>query len=699
MLRWADADTADSAALIAAELLTNAVQHAQPPISVCVDASGTAVRVEVHDGDPRPPVRPARSMSNMTGRGLTLVEALSQRWGAERLDDGGKAVWAELSIRPDSGHDAVAAPPSGDLPIDEVLAAWSEAAPAANERYTVFLGDVPTNLLIEAKAHIDNLVREFTLAAASDSSEHAVPPHLAQLIETVVHGFAEARDAIKRQALGAAQRGEVRTSLRLHLPPSAADAGEAYLAALDEADAYSRAARLLTLETPPAHRLFRRWYVRAVIRQLREVAVGEPPTPVTPFEHQLLEEVQRLAAAQRVTDRAARLQRVTAALARSRTPEDVAHVVVSEGVNALDASGGGLMVPAPDGEHLSVPGVVGYAEELVGALREERRDAPLPAATALREARPIWLESREERDAEFPALRGFEGATVSMCAVPLIVGDRTLGALRFSFQSRRLFDEDERAFVLALAALTAQTLQRTERYAAERQASLELQRALLPVETPDIPGWDIAAFYQPAGGQEAGGDFYDVLPIGPNQFIAVLGDVMGRGVDAAAAMGQLRTMLRAYAIDDADPSNVFERVDNFFAALELGQLATVLYLLIDRRTGKIRIGNAGHLPPLVVDPDGTRELPTAVGTPFGVGDVERSCTEVELPAGAALVMLTDGLVERRGEDIDAGIARVIQQLPGGDVPSAANLLVRVTNSQPADLLQDDDVTVLVVHRH
>src|SRR5262249_29197693 len=161
--------------------------------------------------------------------------------------------------------------------------------------------------------------------------------------------------------------------------------------------------------------------------------------------------------------------------------------------------------------------------------------------------------------------------------------------------------DDERAFVLALAALTAQTLQRTELYEAERMASLDLQRALLPVDVPRIAGLDVATYYSPAGGQEAGGDFYDVLPLSEGCVAAVVGDVMGRGVAAAAAMAEIRSVIRAYAIDDPDPVAVFTRVDQFFETLQTEQLVTVLYFLYDATTGSLTIANAGHLPPVLVD--------------------------------------------------------------------------------------------------
>ena len=685
----------DDAALASAELLANAVQHGLPPVVVCVATADDGVRVEVQDSSPRLPMRLTPSTTNMTGRGLALVEALSSKWGVERKPDGSKVVWCEL--RPGSGSDE--ADPS-EQDVDALLAAWEDEDSTAEERYTVVLGDVSTELLLTAKAHIDNLVREFSLASAAGASgDAAIPAPLAELIETVVHGFSDARLAIKQQALSATERGDPRTRLALHLPVSAAIAGEAYLAALDEADEYARAARLLTLETPAEHKLFRHWYVSAVVAQLRELAAGRKPEPVPAFEDQLIAEIRRLTAAERAGSRAARLQRTTAALARARTPQDVAGVVISEGVTALGASGGALLVPAGDGEHIAVPGVVGYGEELVGALSAERIDDPLPAATALRTGEAIWIESREERDLRYPVLAAFESSSVAMCAVPLVVGERLLGSLRFSFETTKLFDEDERAFVLALAAQTAQTLLRTELYESERQATLELQRALLPQLVTGVPGWDVAAHYSPAGGQEAGGDFYDVIPLPDGRLAAVVGDVMGRGLEAAAAMAQIRSTIRAFATDNPNPSVVFSRVDGFFRTVELDQLVTAVYMLVDSTGSSVQIASAGHLPPLLVTPDGCEVIEVSNGLPFGVTADERTFSTVDLSPGTSVVAITDGLVERRGEDIDEGLARLIAACHGASGLAAGPLLSLVVNAAASDVAaHDDDVTVLVLRR-
>ena len=682
-------DGLDDATLVAAELLANARQHGYAPVVVSVSGSAGRVRISVRDASARTPLRPNSSTSNMTGRGIRLVEILSTRWGVS-VDGGGKVVWAEFGATGvDDALEAV-------VPSAETSTVKSGAPIETEPRFSVVLGDVPTDLLIDAKAHMDNVARELSLAEATSSSPSA--ERFGTLIQTVVHSFGEARDAIKRQAMAAHRRGDQRTSLTLHLPLSAASAGEAYLAALDEADAYSRAARLLTLETPPDHKLFRRWYVDAVVRQLRDLAAGREPERVTPFEDLLVREIRRLASAHRAAERAARLQQVTAALAQTRTPEDVAAVVVTEGVEVLGASGGGLLVPAADGRHLAVPGAVGYEGRLVHALRDELIEAPLPAATALRTGQPVWLESREKRDRHFPALRGFEASTVSMCAVPLAAAGEVLGALRFSFDDRRLFDQDERSFVLALAAQTAQTLQRTELYQAERRAAVDLQRALLPAEIPRIRGWDVVAHYSPAGEQEVGGDFYDVLEVSGGRYAAVVGGVMGRGLDAAASMAQVRSTVRAYAVEDPDPVAVFRRVDAFFASTRLDQLVTMVYLLIDPAGGTVHLASAGHLPPLLVEADGARSVRmTTADPPFGVGRPDRHLLTVRLDRGDALVLITDGLVEKRGEDIDEGIGRVLTAAassPCGDSDALLGRILAATQHRG----HDDDVTVLVLRR-
>ena len=305
------ADLTATAELIVTELVTNAQLHAQPPIVLRLRAQPNAVRIEVADGSRATPIASSGAGSGMTGRGLSIVRGLARRWGADPTPEG-KVVWCELG-------DGPAADETGGVDADAQTtpAGWVEPV-GAEPRCTVRLSDVPTDLLLEAKAHVDNVVRELTLAAAAPDSSAgaAVPRPLAEMLQRAVEGFAEARQSIKRQAVSAAERGEARTALTVSVPVSAASAGESYLRALDEVDAYARAARMLTLETPPQHRVFRQWYVGSLVEQLRAVEAGAPVREPPTFEQRLLLELQALATAQRATDRAARLQAVTAALDR-----------------------------------------------------------------------------------------------------------------------------------------------------------------------------------------------------------------------------------------------------------------------------------------------------------------------------------------------------------------------------------------------
>jgi GAF domain-containing protein/anti-sigma regulatory factor (Ser/Thr protein kinase) len=460
------------AELAVAELVTNALLHAAPPVRLRVVCSDDGVRLEVSDGSRSAPVRGRADPGSMTGRGLALVGALALRWGVDAAPDG-KVVWAELGPPTTAGAANIA---DLDDDIDALLAAWSHDE-EADERFAVHLGDVPTSLLLEAKAHVDNVVREFALAAsgARTGSSAAVPPQLAVLIETVVNRFADARLSIKRQALAAAAHGSPRTNLTLALPASAANDAEAYLAGLDEVDAYARAARLLTLETPPQHRTFRRWYVRSLIAQLRAASRGEQIPPVESFESRLLIELGEEASARQSLEQIAGLQRVTSALAGTTTVEDVARVVVGEGVRVLGALGGGLLLPDRSGV-LQVPVAVGYGDRLLHRLRTEPQDAELPAAEALRSGQPVWVESPQDRDTRYPGLMGMEPGTAALCAVPLVVGSRRLGALRFSFDDPRLFDDYERRFVLGLAGQTAQAIDRAMLYESERDARERAER-------------------------------------------------------------------------------------------------------------------------------------------------------------------------------------------------------------------------------
>ncbi len=446
----ADPDVLADAQLVLTELVSNAQLHGKPPLLVGVTALGDgAARVEVSDAGQRRLVLPAHNIDAMTGRGLTIVAALAESWGVDPIAAGGKVVWAVL--RPGSGEH-VEAP---EVDIDALLAAWESEPEEAG--FTVRLGAVPTGLLLEAKQHIDNVVRELTLARAAMPG----PAEFEALVDAVTVDFAHARATLKEQAAAAAARGARHTDLVLTLPASSVEAGERYLAALDEVDRYARTARILTLETPPLHRLFRRWYVTALIEQLRARAQGVTPEEPTPFVEVLIHEVEELSTLRETAFRLDLLQRMNAALADVHTAEDLAQTVITAAVRELGATTARVYVHTDD--RLTAIGQDAAPEARLAAYDEVRLDAAIPSATVFRTGRPIVVRNLALLGREYPQLRGLFATERALHVVPLQVGRRRLGVLGLAFPPSNRYDAAaQTSYVRALADVLAQALVRVE---------------------------------------------------------------------------------------------------------------------------------------------------------------------------------------------------------------------------------------------
>jgi PAS domain S-box-containing protein len=195
----------------------------------------------------------------------------------------------------------------------------------------------------------------------------------------------------------------------------------------------------------------------------------------------------------------------------------------------------------------------------------------------------------------------------------------------------------------------------------ERKRADVLERSLIPERLPEIPGLKLAARFVPGGaGVEVGGDWYDVLEIDDGSIGLAIGDVAGRGVQAAAIMAQLRNALRAYAFESHPPATALERLNRLAWSLDRSVMATLIYLVFDPSSGLVRLANAGHLPPLQAKPDGsTRYLEKGRSLPLGVRPATAySEAEYLLGPGSTLLLYTDGLVEKRRTPIDDGLARL-----------------------------------------
>ncbi|WP_167505156.1 SpoIIE family protein phosphatase [Streptomyces malaysiensis] len=337
-----------------------------------------------------------------------------------------------------------------------------------------------------------------------------------------------------------------------------------------------------------------------------------------------------------------------------------------------------------------------HAADPVGEIA--RYDPTRLITQCVREARPILVPHVTEQDIRRIA-RDDDAAGVlkregvhSYIAAPLIARGSVLGTLSLHRTiNPRPFDEEDLTLACELAIRAALCIDNARLYARERDAALTLQRSLLSQQPRDLDGLEIASRYLPAV-SAAGGDWFDVLPLPDGKVGLVVGDVMGKGIHAAAIMGQLRTATRAFSRLDLPPAKVLCHLDEITPSLG-ESIATCLYAVCDPRTGRCEMSTAGHLPPVLVQPGGEAELidiPT--GAPLGVGGVPFASVERELAEGALLALFTDGLVEKRHQSLDVGLHTLVQLLRRHQGP-----LERICDQVLAALhgAPDDDVALLL----
>ncbi|MBB4983264.1 MULTISPECIES: SpoIIE family protein phosphatase [Streptomyces] len=286
---------------------------------------------------------------------------------------------------------------------------------------------------------------------------------------------------------------------------------------------------------------------------------------------------------------------------------------------------------------------------------------------------------------------GSDGDLVqSTLVVPMVAHDTVVGLVQFSrTKGSEPFGERDRALAVELAARAAVCIDNARLYRREHERALILQRSLLPPGDPEAAGLDIACRYLPGtAATEVGGDWFDVIELPGHRTALVIGDVMGRGLRAAVAMGELRTAVRTLAQLDLEPAEVLSHLDEIARGLgapigaqqsrahknrgpELSEvyLATCVYAVYDPVTRRCTFANAGHLPPVLVAPgEEATLLDVPPGMPLGVGGEPFEEVEVELPEGALLALYTDGLVESRDHPLDEGLQAFRRALTDQDRP-------------------------------
>ncbi|WP_310719832.1 SpoIIE family protein phosphatase [Streptomyces lydicus] len=416
--------------------------------------------------------------------------------------------------------------------------------------------------------------------------------------------------------------------------------------------------------------------------------------------HEYTHAAERLAVDEERRRHTSVVERTTAALAHARTVREVIAVLADEqGLSRLGAEN--IILGLVEAGRIRLVSE-GKAGSFVPDLEYTRVGDEFPMSEVVRTLTPRYVHSRAQFRNNYPRLwPAIEPLNVNSAAyLPLIAQGRPIGVIGLFFERESSFGDQERNVLLALGSSIAQSLARAMLYDQEHDLAAELQQAMLPRRIPGVPGAQIAVRYRSARmGRDIGGDWYDVIPLPNGRVAAVIGDVQGHDTQAAALMGQLRIVLRAYAAEGHSPATVMGRASAFLNELETERFATCIYVDADLTTGAARIVRAGHVDPLLRHAEGIcRRLPVAGGLPLGISSefrrLDYPVTTVQLAAGDTLLLCTDGIVERPGIDLDDGMRQLAREVRDGpqDVQQLADRLCG------ADRAGDDDMALLLMRR-
>jgi PAS domain S-box-containing protein len=405
--------------------------------------------------------------------------------------------------------------------------------------------------------------------------------------------------------------------------------------------------------------------------------------------------------------RTARLQQATSMLAEALTVEQVVEVITEVGRSAIGADRSAVALLDPDRLRVRTINPTGLPDGPGAPAGDIPLDVPSVITMAINTRRPLLLENSDALRRVFDGLANVELFLThtderAWVGMPLLAAGAALGALRFSFTRPRKITDEERVFLEALAGQCALAVERASMFEREHTTAETLQRSLLPDQLPSVPGIILDARYLPVTrNMEIGGDWYDAFRLPDGRLAVAAGDVMGKGLSAAAGMGRVRNALRALALTDPRPAAVLAGLDRLFNATELDeQVTTVAYLVFDPVSGEGLAGNAGHPPPLLMSRDAPPRLDLGeAGTPLGWASPRQQYV-FRLPPGNTAVLYSDGLVENRRRGLDAGLDELVAvaaQVSPGVADDPARLLSFLVDRMLTGYEQDDDVTVLVLH--
>ncbi|MFF9777303.1 SpoIIE family protein phosphatase [Streptomyces sp. NPDC013978] len=371
------------------------------------------------------------------------------------------------------------------------------------------------------------------------------------------------------------------------------------------------------------------------------------------------------------------LMHLAATLTEAVGVRDVVDQAADQLLPAFGAAALALMT-AEDGR-LRIIGYRGYTAELMERFDATSLTSDTPAVHTLTTGVPAFFATFAELQRAYPpaVLQDGMGAWAFL---PLITSGRPVGSLVLAYAQPHPFPPQERAVLTSTAGLIAQALDRARLYDTKHRIAHDLQAGLLPHTLPRVAGLDVAARYLPATrGMDVGGDFYDLIRLGPTTAAAAIGDVQGHNVNAAALMGQVRTAVHATA--GAAPDEVLTRTNRLLTDLDPDLFTSCLYVHLDLAAHTACVAGAGHPPPLLRHPDGrTEPLPLPPGLLLGIdADADYASTEIPLPSGSVLALYTDGLVEAPGTDIEDAVDDLARALARSD-PSGPHAMDAVADS-------------------
>jgi anti-sigma regulatory factor (Ser/Thr protein kinase) len=389
------------------------------------------------------------------------------------------------------------------------------------------------------------------------------------------------------------------------------------------------------------------------------------------------------AATKRVRD----LQWITDATLARRDLDDLLDELLERITRVFEAGYGAILLSVGDGRRLELGALRGVSSPVGNQTEFAEQDF---ASRVAAERAPLAVErSRGEGSPTSGA------GPRSLLGVPLLVSARTIGVLYVGTRSPRRFSEADIALLELVGDRVALAIDSARLFERERHIAETLQRSLLP-ELRHVPGTTVAVRYQPAGGGvEVGGDWYDMLELDDGRIVLAMGDVVGRGVRAAALMGKLRTALEAYALDGHSPGSVLQRLHSLMERQHRSEIATLFCVIVDPDDGSAEFANAGHLPALVRSPDGNASfLGAAKAPPLGALPYSRFGQEsAQIPFDSTILLFTDGLVEQPGVSIELRLEALRRIVEAGPA-DAEELCDAVMTQMLIDVELGDDVALL-----